>query len=60
MMNDKEVLTFEVEDVNDPLWEMIIEVLKENINGFEVAYGDGNWINFNIPKEEIKKRGLTV
>lgn len=51
MINDKDVLSFEAEDVNDPLWDVIINILSENIEGFEVKYADGNWINFIIPKE---------
>lgn len=47
--NPNDMITFRAEDVNDPRWEKIISVLKANIPGFEVLYGDGNWMNFYIP-----------
>ena len=47
--NPNDMITFRAEDVNDPRWEKIISVLKATIPGFEVLYGDGNWMNFYIP-----------
>jgi len=48
-MNEDNILIFEAEDVNDPKWDKVIEVLSDNIPGFEVRYGDGNYMNFVIP-----------
>lgn len=48
-MSEDNILIFEAEDVNDPKWDIIIDVLSENIPGFEVRYGDGNYMNFVIP-----------
>lgn len=48
----KNILAFEADDVNDPRWDTVIKVLKENIEGFEVVYADGNWMNFVIPSEQ--------
>lgn len=45
------VLLFEAEDCNDPMWEYVIEILRENISGFNVGYCSGNWMAFAIPKE---------
>ena len=45
------VLLFEAEDCNDPMWEYVIAILSENIPGFSVGYGNGNWMAFAIPKE---------
>ena len=45
------VLLFEAEDCNDPMWGYVIEILSENIPGFNVGYGKGNWMAFAIPKE---------
>lgn len=45
------ILAFEAEDVNDPMWDKIIKVLKDNIEGFEVRYADGEWMNFVIPSD---------
>lgn len=39
-------LIFEAEDVNDKGWDTITNILKENIPGFEVLYGNGNYIEF--------------
>ena len=50
-MNEENILIFEAEDVNDPKWDAVIDVLSENIPGFEVRYGDGNYMNFIIPQE---------
>ena len=57
MMTNKEavennnVVIFEAEDVDDPTWDYIISVLRENIPGFNVGYGYGNWMAFAVPKE---------
>lgn len=48
-MNEENILIFEAWDVNDPRWDVIIDVLSENIPGFEVRYADGNYMNFVIP-----------
>lgn len=45
------VLLFEAEDCNDPMWEYVIDILSKNISGFNVGYGNGNWMAFAIPKE---------
>lgn len=50
-VENNNVLIFEAEDVNDPAWETVIDVLTENIPGFNVGYGNGNWMAFAIPKE---------
>lgn len=42
-------VSFEAEDVNDEVWDTIIEKLRE-IPGFKVWYGDGNWMTFSVPK----------
>lgn len=44
-----DTFVFEAEDVNDPRWDVIINILKANIDGFEVRYGDGDYINFYWP-----------
>lgn len=49
---EKNSLLFEVEDVNDEGWDMIIETLKDNLPGFEVLYGDGNYMEFKWDREE--------
>ena len=50
------VAIFEAFDVNDLAWDIIIKVLRENIPGFNVGFGDGNYMAFAIPKnwEEVK------
>ena len=50
-VENNNVVIFEAEDVNDPTWEYIISVLKANIPGFNVGYGNGNWMAFAVPKE---------
>ena len=45
-------LIFEAEDVNDEGWDTIANILRENIPGFEVLYGDGNYMEFKWDKEE--------
>lgn len=49
---EKNSLLFEAEDVNDENWDMIIEMLRDNLPGFEVLYGDGNYMEFKWDKEE--------
>lgn len=49
---EKNSLLFEAEDVNDEKWNMIIETLRDNLLGFEVLYGDGNYMEFKWDKEE--------
>ena len=44
------VAIFEASDVNNLAWEIIIKVLRENIPGFNVGFGDGNYMEFTIPK----------
>lgn len=44
------VAIFEASDVNDLAWDIIIKVLRENIPGFNVGFGDGNYMAFAIPK----------
>ena len=51
MVENNNVVIFEAEDVNDPTWETIISVLRENIPGFNVGYGDGDWMAFAVPKK---------
>ena len=46
------IVIFEVEDVNDPTWDVIISTLREHIPGFNVGYGNGNWMAFAIPKKQ--------
>ena len=48
----KKIVVFEAWDVNDPAWDRVIDVLSENIEGFEVRYGDGNNMIFVIPDEQ--------
>lgn len=50
-VENNNVVIFEAEDVNDPTQENIISVLRENIPGFNVGYGNGNWMAFAVPKE---------
>lgn len=50
-VENNNVVIFEADDVNDPTWDIIISVLRENIPGFHVGYGDGNYMAFAIPKE---------
>lgn len=43
--NEKiKIVAFEAEDVNDPEWDEIIQVLKAA--GIETRFADGNWMNF--------------
>lgn len=44
------VAIFEASDVNDLAWDIIIKVLRGNIPGFNVGFGDGNYMAFAIPK----------
>ena len=55
-VENNNVVIFEADDVNDPTWDTIISVLRENIPGFHVGFGDGNYMAFAIPKnwEEVK------
>lgn len=50
-VENNNVLLFEAEDCDDPMWEYVITILRENIPGFSVGYGKGNWMAFAIPKE---------
>ena len=50
-VENNNVLLFEAEDCTDPMWEYVIAILSENIPGFNVGYGNGNWMAFAIPKE---------
>ena len=50
-IKNNDVLFFEAEDCNDPMWENVIAILRENIPGFSVKYCNGNWMAFVIPKE---------
>ena len=50
-VENNNVVIFEADDVNDSTWDTIISVLRENIPGFHVGYGDGNYMAFAIPKE---------
>ena len=45
-------LIFEAENVNDEGWDTIANILRENIPGFEVLYGNGNYMEFKWDKEE--------
>ena len=47
------IVLFEAEDVNDPTWELIIAILREHIPGFNVGYGNDNWMAFAVPKELV-------
>ena len=49
---EKNSLLFEAENVNDEGWDMIIEMLRNNLSGFEILYGDGNYMEFKWDKEE--------
>lgn len=51
-MNEDNILVFEAWDVNDPAWERVIDVLRDNIPGFEVRYGDGHNMIFTFPDKE--------
>ena len=51
MVENNNVVIFEADDANDPTWETIISVLRENIPGFSVGYGDGDWMAFAVPKK---------
>lgn len=43
----EEILIFEADDLEDELWQHVIEVLKKNDPSFKgVRYADGNWMNF--------------
>lgn len=50
-VENNDVLIFEAEDCNDPMWDYVINILSKNIPGFSVGYGKGNWMAFAIPKE---------
>lgn len=50
MVENNYVAIFEASDVNDLAWDIIIKVLRENIPGFNVGFGDGNYMAFAIPK----------
>lgn len=50
-VENNNVVIFEADDVNDSTWDIIISVLRENIPGFHVGYGNGNYMAFAIPKE---------
>lgn len=54
MITDKEIqgLIFEAEDVNDERWNVIIETLRDNLPGFEVLYGEGDYMEFRWNSEE--------
>ena len=49
------IVIFKAEDANDPTWDYIISVLRENIPGFNAGHGYGKWIAFAVPKEEMIK-----
>ena len=51
-MNEDNVLIFTAWDVNDPNWDRVIKVLRDNIPDFEVRYGDGNNMIFVFPSKE--------
>lgn len=51
-MTNENILVFEAVDVNDPSWDRVIDVLRDNIHGFEVRYGDGNSMIFTFPDKE--------
>lgn len=51
-MNEDKILIFEAWDVNDPNWDIVIDVLMDHLPGFEVRYGDGNNMMFVIPHED--------
>lgn len=42
----KHLLVFEAQDCNDPDWDKVIEVLREQLPDFEVFFADGNNMNF--------------
>lgn len=48
----EELVIFEADDVNDPAWDRIINILRKS--GIKVQYADGNWMNFiwEIKNEE--------
>ena len=41
---------FDADDCNDEGWDVIIQVLKENLKDFYVTYGDGNYMTFSWKK----------
>lgn len=51
MVENNDIVIFEADDVNDPTWEIIINVLRENVQGFNVGYGRGNYMAFAVPKK---------
>lgn len=54
-MRDIIELNFETEDVNADGWEQVIDTLRNNLNGFQVLYGDGDnmTISFHTHKYEV-------
>ena len=50
-VENNNVVIFEANDCNDPTWDVIIQVLRENIPGFNVGYGIGNFMAFAVPKK---------
>ena len=53
---EKNLLLFEAENVNDEGWNVIIKTLKDNLPGFEVLYGDGNYMEFKWDSEEYEEK----
>jgi hypothetical protein len=53
-MNNVIELRLEAENVNDDGWEKVIDTLRDNLPGFVVTYGDGNYMtfSFNVQEEE--------
>ena len=51
------VLIFEADDCNDRDWKPIIKCLEKHMEGFEVRYADGDYMNFVFPltKREQEK-----
>lgn len=42
----RELVILEADDVNDPTWNKITQILRDN--GVDVYYADGNYMNFVI------------
>lgn len=45
-----EFVILEAEDVNDPVWDKITQILRDN--GVDVYYCDGNFMNFVIKENK--------
>ena len=47
-MNNIIELRLEAENVNDDGWKKVIDTLRDNLPGFVVTYGDGNYMTFSF------------